>query len=91
MFVCCTHVSIPDIPDDEAQYWTGKLERINTMRIHDEVKLNVRRFYYFSLYYASVCDKYTYCVLSFVKKDMLVSSGLLLLVLMTENCDLFML
>lgn len=27
-----------DIPDDEAQYWTGKLERINTMRIHDEVK-----------------------------------------------------
>ncbi|KAM9810570.1 protein unc-13 homolog B-like [Neosynchiropus ocellatus] len=25
-----------DIPDDEAQYWTSKLERINTMRIHDE-------------------------------------------------------
>uniref|UniRef100_A0A3Q3LC72 Unc-13 homolog B n=1 Tax=Mastacembelus armatus TaxID=205130 RepID=A0A3Q3LC72_9TELE len=25
-----------DIPDDEAQYWTGKLEQINTMRIHDE-------------------------------------------------------
>lgn len=27
----------PDIPEDEAQYWTSKLERINTMRIHDEV------------------------------------------------------
>lgn len=26
-----------DIPEDEAQYWTSKLERINTMRIHDEV------------------------------------------------------
>ncbi|XP_028852215.1 protein unc-13 homolog B-like [Denticeps clupeoides] len=25
-----------EIPDDEAQYWTRKLERINTMRIHDE-------------------------------------------------------
>lgn len=29
----------PDIPEDEAQYWTSKLERINTMRIHDEVSL----------------------------------------------------
>lgn len=29
----------PDIPEDEAQYWTSKLERINTMRIHDEVRL----------------------------------------------------
>ena len=28
----------PDIPDDEAQYWTGKLERINSMGIDDEVK-----------------------------------------------------
>nr|XP_040053646.1 uncharacterized protein LOC120831873 isoform X1 [Gasterosteus aculeatus aculeatus] len=28
-----------DIPDDEAQYWTGKLERINTMSIHDEYPL----------------------------------------------------
>ncbi|CAG07789.1 unnamed protein product, partial [Tetraodon nigroviridis] len=28
-----------DIPDDEAQYWTSKLERINTMRIHDEYPL----------------------------------------------------
>ncbi|XP_047674292.1 protein unc-13 homolog B isoform X5 [Tachysurus fulvidraco] len=25
-----------DIPEDEAQYWTKKLERINAMRIHDE-------------------------------------------------------
>uniref|UniRef100_A0A673VZZ9 Protein unc-13 homolog B-like n=1 Tax=Salmo trutta TaxID=8032 RepID=A0A673VZZ9_SALTR len=25
-----------DIPDDEAQYWTGKLDCINTMRIYDE-------------------------------------------------------
>lgn len=32
----------PDIPDDEAQYWTGKLEQINTMTIHDEVKSNLR-------------------------------------------------
>ncbi|XP_075903001.1 uncharacterized protein LOC142902074 isoform X3 [Nelusetta ayraudi] len=27
------------IPEDEAQYWTSKLERINTMRIHDEYPL----------------------------------------------------
>uniref|UniRef100_A0A667XZ97 Unc-13 homolog B n=1 Tax=Myripristis murdjan TaxID=586833 RepID=A0A667XZ97_9TELE len=34
-----TRFELPfDIPDDEAQYWTGKLERINTMRIHDEVR-----------------------------------------------------
>uniref|UniRef100_A0A8C5NFI1 Unc-13 homolog B n=1 Tax=Gouania willdenowi TaxID=441366 RepID=A0A8C5NFI1_GOUWI len=32
-----TRFELPfDIPDDEAQYWTGKLERINTMGIHDE-------------------------------------------------------
>uniref|UniRef100_A0A3Q1H182 Uncharacterized protein n=1 Tax=Anabas testudineus TaxID=64144 RepID=A0A3Q1H182_ANATE len=32
-----TRFELPfDIPDDEAQYWTGKLERINSMRIHDE-------------------------------------------------------
>ncbi|KAK2901700.1 hypothetical protein Q8A73_011446 [Channa argus] len=32
-----THFELPfDIPEDEAQYWTSKLERINTMRIHDE-------------------------------------------------------
>lgn len=29
---------VTDIPEDEAQYWTGKLEHINTMRIHDEVR-----------------------------------------------------
>ncbi|XP_056288807.1 uncharacterized protein LOC130205452 isoform X6 [Pseudoliparis swirei] len=35
-----TRFELPfDIPDDEAQYWTGKLERINTMRIHDEYPL----------------------------------------------------
>uniref|UniRef100_A0A8C3G6T3 Unc-13 homolog B n=1 Tax=Cyclopterus lumpus TaxID=8103 RepID=A0A8C3G6T3_CYCLU len=35
-----TRFELPfDIPDDEAQYWTGKLERINTMRIHDEQRL----------------------------------------------------
>uniref|UniRef100_A0A3B5BHH4 C2 domain-containing protein n=1 Tax=Stegastes partitus TaxID=144197 RepID=A0A3B5BHH4_9TELE len=34
-----TRFELPfDIPDDEAQYWTGKLERINTMGLHDEVK-----------------------------------------------------
>lgn len=32
-----TRFELPfDIPDDEAQYWTGKLEQINTMTIHDE-------------------------------------------------------
>uniref|UniRef100_A0A3Q1G1V1 Unc-13 homolog B n=1 Tax=Acanthochromis polyacanthus TaxID=80966 RepID=A0A3Q1G1V1_9TELE len=32
-----TRFELPfDIPDDEAQYWTGKLERINTMGMHDE-------------------------------------------------------
>uniref|UniRef100_A0A4W5JU14 C2 domain-containing protein n=1 Tax=Hucho hucho TaxID=62062 RepID=A0A4W5JU14_9TELE len=31
-----TRYELPfDIPDDEAQYWTSKLDRINTMRIHD--------------------------------------------------------
>ncbi|XP_030005448.1 uncharacterized protein LOC115429835 isoform X5 [Sphaeramia orbicularis] len=35
-----TRFELPfDIPDDEAQYWTGKLERINTMTIHDEYSL----------------------------------------------------
>ncbi|XP_023270140.1 protein unc-13 homolog B-like [Seriola lalandi dorsalis] len=35
-----TRFELPfDIPDDEAQYWTNKLERINTMRIHDEYPL----------------------------------------------------
>ncbi|XP_055792583.1 protein unc-13 homolog B-like isoform X4 [Salvelinus fontinalis] len=31
-----------DIPDDEAQYWTGKLDRINTMRIYDEDQVQRR-------------------------------------------------
>ncbi|XP_062874428.1 protein unc-13 homolog B [Trichomycterus rosablanca] len=32
-----TRFELPvDIPEDEAQYWTKKLERINTLRIHDE-------------------------------------------------------
>lgn len=48
--VCFMPISVPDIPDDEAQYWTGKLEHINTMRIHDEVKCNLIRFYHFYLY-----------------------------------------
>uniref|UniRef100_A0A8C1S7T3 Unc-13 homolog Ba (C. elegans) n=1 Tax=Cyprinus carpio TaxID=7962 RepID=A0A8C1S7T3_CYPCA len=35
-----TRFELPfDIPDDEAQYWTRKLERINSMRIHDEYSL----------------------------------------------------
>ncbi|XP_069369708.1 protein unc-13 homolog B-like isoform X8 [Paralichthys olivaceus] len=35
-----TRFELPfDIPDDEAQYWTGKLEHINTLRIHDEYPL----------------------------------------------------
>ncbi|KAL7839132.1 hypothetical protein SRHO_G00257900 [Serrasalmus rhombeus] len=35
-----TRFELPfDIPDDEAQYWTRKLERINAMRIHDEYPL----------------------------------------------------
>uniref|UniRef100_A0A3P8RCL1 Unc-13 homolog B n=1 Tax=Astatotilapia calliptera TaxID=8154 RepID=A0A3P8RCL1_ASTCA len=35
-----TRFELPfDIPDDEAQYWTGKLERINRMGIHDEYSL----------------------------------------------------
>ncbi|XP_047237282.1 protein unc-13 homolog B-like isoform X4 [Girardinichthys multiradiatus] len=35
-----TRFELPfDIPEDEAQYWTSKLERINTMQIHDEYPL----------------------------------------------------
>ncbi|XP_052451822.1 protein unc-13 homolog B isoform X2 [Carassius gibelio] len=35
-----TRFELPfDIPDDEAQYWTKKLERLNSMRIHDEYSL----------------------------------------------------
>ncbi|MGH0180416.1 UNVERIFIED_CONTAM: hypothetical protein FKN15_004180 [Acipenser sinensis] len=29
--------SLSDIPEEEAQYWTSKLEQINAMRDHDEV------------------------------------------------------
>uniref|UniRef100_A0A671XU16 Unc-13 homolog Ba (C. elegans) n=1 Tax=Sparus aurata TaxID=8175 RepID=A0A671XU16_SPAAU len=47
-----TRFELPfDIPEDEAQYWTSKLERINTMRIHDEVRLQrspVNKLDYFS-------------------------------------------
>ncbi len=37
---CNTHDSttFAEIPEDEARYWTGKLERINAMDIHDEVR-----------------------------------------------------
>ncbi|KAF0034323.1 hypothetical protein F2P81_014389 [Scophthalmus maximus] len=39
-----TRFELPfDIPEDEAQYWTSKLERINTMRIHDEDEVQRRR------------------------------------------------
>nr|XP_023679817.1 protein unc-13 homolog B-like isoform X2 [Paramormyrops kingsleyae] len=35
-----TRFELPfDIPEEEARYWTRKLERINTMRIHDEYPL----------------------------------------------------
>ena len=36
LFVCVC-MSRLDIPEDEAQYWTRKLDHINTMGIHDEV------------------------------------------------------
>uniref|UniRef100_A0A8C9VZ53 Unc-13 homolog B n=1 Tax=Scleropages formosus TaxID=113540 RepID=A0A8C9VZ53_SCLFO len=37
-----TRFELPfDIPEDEARYWTGKLERLNTMGIHDETSRNV--------------------------------------------------
>ncbi|XP_035235623.1 protein unc-13 homolog B-like isoform X2 [Anguilla anguilla] len=36
-----TRFELPfDIPEEEARYWTRKLERINTMRIHDEYPLH---------------------------------------------------
>ncbi|XP_055054595.2 uncharacterized protein [Misgurnus anguillicaudatus] len=35
-----TRFELPfDIPEDEAQYWTKKLESINSMRIHDEYSM----------------------------------------------------
>lgn len=37
-----TTVMFADIPDDEAQYWTSKLEWINTMSIDEEVKTKSR-------------------------------------------------
>ncbi|XP_045063946.1 protein unc-13 homolog B-like isoform X3 [Coregonus clupeaformis] len=38
-----TRFELPfDIPEDEAQYWTGKLDHINTMRIHDEDEVQRR-------------------------------------------------
>uniref|UniRef100_A0A671RLV8 Protein unc-13 homolog B-like n=1 Tax=Sinocyclocheilus anshuiensis TaxID=1608454 RepID=A0A671RLV8_9TELE len=37
-----------EIPEDEARYWTGKLERINTMGIHDEVRPTDWHFMHFS-------------------------------------------
>uniref|UniRef100_A0A8C1CVG5 Unc-13 homolog B n=1 Tax=Cyprinus carpio carpio TaxID=630221 RepID=A0A8C1CVG5_CYPCA len=34
-----TRFELPfEIPEDEARYWTGKLERINAMGVHDEVR-----------------------------------------------------
>ncbi|KAJ8380658.1 hypothetical protein SKAU_G00014360 [Synaphobranchus kaupii] len=36
-----TRFELPfDIPEEEARYWTRKLERINTMQIHDECPLH---------------------------------------------------
>lgn len=37
-----TTVVFADIPDDEAQYWTSKLEWINTMSIDEEVQRKSR-------------------------------------------------
>ncbi|MBN3324157.1 UN13B protein, partial [Atractosteus spatula] len=35
-----TRFELPfDIPEEEARYWTSKLEQINTMRLHDEYSL----------------------------------------------------
>uniref|UniRef100_A0AAR2LU91 Unc-13 homolog Ba (C. elegans) n=1 Tax=Pygocentrus nattereri TaxID=42514 RepID=A0AAR2LU91_PYGNA len=49
-----TRFELPfDIPEDEAQYWTRKLERINAMRIHDEVK--IRRTIHFHGFQEHFC------------------------------------
>uniref|UniRef100_A0A6Q2ZBS8 Unc-13 homolog B n=1 Tax=Esox lucius TaxID=8010 RepID=A0A6Q2ZBS8_ESOLU len=41
-----TRFELPfDIPDDEAQYWTCQLDQINTMRIHDEVRVHIGCFF----------------------------------------------
>uniref|UniRef100_A0AAY4AKE9 Unc-13 homolog B n=1 Tax=Denticeps clupeoides TaxID=299321 RepID=A0AAY4AKE9_9TELE len=38
-----TRFELPfEIPEDEARYWTGKLEQINTLRIHDEVSFQLK-------------------------------------------------
>lgn len=50
---CCMHILVPDIPDDEAQYWTGKLKHINTMEIHDEVKCNKAFILHSCIYFCS--------------------------------------
>lgn len=34
-----------DIPDDEAQYWTSKLEWINTMSLDEEVRMSGHSFF----------------------------------------------
>lgn len=49
-----------DIPDDEAEYWTGKLDRINTMGIHDEVKCNLTRFDLYSYLFQESTSVYSY-------------------------------
>uniref|UniRef100_A0A3B3DUF4 Unc-13 homolog B n=1 Tax=Oryzias melastigma TaxID=30732 RepID=A0A3B3DUF4_ORYME len=44
-----TRFELPfDIPEDEAMYWTSKLERINTMGIHDEVWYSAVEKYFIS-------------------------------------------
>lgn len=32
--------SLTEIPEDEARYWSNKLESINAMGMHDEVRHN---------------------------------------------------
>lgn len=52
-----TRFELPfDIPDDEAQYWTGKLEQINTMTIHDEYPLQEDRQHHSLPFAASQCS-----------------------------------
>lgn len=34
----CFNIPPIEIPEDEARYWAGKLERINSMGMHDEVR-----------------------------------------------------
>lgn len=53
---------LADIPDDEAQYWTGKLERINTMSIDDEVteSTQMQRLSWLNTLVASAVDSYIF-------------------------------